>query len=141
MSSVKEKIEVFLSSKLDEDASLCKLYGVQRSGQTTQNTECGNFVKNDGPFVIAKRTKGGQDFYDFIEKGPSFKISSDSSLIYTYSKTKGNLTYGASSLWARQELLTASQSAQKAGKKAAVPNDLEFAIKTAKEHYAKYRGK
>lgn len=119
----------------------------QRSGLGVQNPTQGELVKKDGPFNVYKRERGGKTFYDFVEISPPKGKSSSSShtynknyepLIYTYSMDKGNLSYGAGHLWARQEILSNSPAAQRAGKRAAAPNDMENALSVAKSHYEKY---
>lgn len=119
----------------------------QRSGVYVTNPTQGELVKRDGPFDVFKRERSGKTFYDFVEVSPP-KGKSHTSLhtfgskfqpmVYTYSVQKGNLSYGAGHLWARQEVLTNSPAGQRAGKRPALPNDMEGALAVAKEHYQKY---
>lgn len=133
---IKEIIQEGTVIKLHPDAK-----PEQRSGQTADKPTTGTFVKKAGQLTVYKRTKGGKDFFDFVEtpSGNKFKFQSGEPIVYTYSPGKGNLTYGCGSRWARQEILTASAAAQRAGKKPPLPDDLDGAIKVAQDHYAKYK--
>lgn len=98
----------------------------------------GELMKSDGVFDIYKRVKVGKTYYDFVENATPAK-NPDYPMVYTYSDGVGNLTYGTGARWARQEILTNSPAAQKAGKRPALPHDLEGALEVAKKHYEQYQ--
>ena len=97
---------------------------------------------NDSMFDIVTERKRGKTMTRFIEKDHPVMgyCRGKTPITYHYAHDSGNMRMTHDQLYAAREIMARSESGQRAGAKAAIPNDVEAAAQIAFDHICSYRG-